>query len=134
MIVPRGHEDICRFKVSVDDPLLVGVLDAVTCLNEKMEAFTNTQAMPRGKRRDRLAGDQFHDEERAAGAGLSGIEDLGDIRMIHQGQRLAFGLKAVDDPFGIHPRLENLYRNAAFDGPVLVGEVNGSEAPFAQLG
>ena len=38
--------------------------------------------------------DQFHDEERPAVGGRAGVEHLGDVRVVHQGQRLPLGLEA----------------------------------------
>src|SRR5215204_3260063 len=36
--------------------------------------------------------DQLHHEVRAAGVGGAGVQDLGDVGVVHQGQRLALGL------------------------------------------
>jgi hypothetical protein len=36
--------------------------------------------------------------------------------MVHHRQRLALGLKAGDDLPAVHPRLDDLKRDAAFDG------------------
>ena len=46
---------------------------------------------------DRHAMDQLHDEVRAAAVRGAGIEDLGDVGMVHHGQGLPLGLEAGDD-------------------------------------
>ena len=38
--------------------------------------------------------DQFHHEEGSARVGRAGVENLGDVGMIHQGQSLPLGLEA----------------------------------------
>ena len=43
------------------------------------------------------AAHQFHDEVGPARVGRAGVEHLGDVRMIHQRQRLPLGLEAGDD-------------------------------------
>jgi hypothetical protein len=43
------------------------------------------------------ATDQFHDEVGPAGVGGAGVQDLGDVRVIHQRQSQALGLEARDD-------------------------------------
>ena len=39
---------------------------------------------------------------------VAGVEDPGDIRMVHHGQGLSLGLEAGDDLLGIHSRLDDL--------------------------
>ena len=43
---------------------------------------------------DRHALDQLHDEEGPAVGGRAGVEDLGDVGVVHQGQGLPLGLEA----------------------------------------
>src|SRR5205814_8880339 len=62
------------------------------------------------------AAHQFHDEERPAPFSRSGIEDSGDIWMVHQRQSLPLRLEAGDDLFGLHPEFEYLQGNPAADG------------------
>ena len=40
--------------------------------------------------------------------GRPSIEDLGDVGMIHQCQRLPFGLEPGDDTFRVHARFDDL--------------------------
>ena len=41
--------------------------------------------------------DVFHDEEGAVVLGGPAVEDLGDVGMIHQGQRLPLGLESREN-------------------------------------
>jgi hypothetical protein len=53
--------------------------------------------------------------------------------VVHQGQGLPLGLEAGDDLRRVQSRLDNLQRHAAADGAVLLGQVDGAHAPFAQF-
>src|SRR5207247_8699377 len=45
--------------------------------------------------------------------GRAGVEDLGDVGMIHQRQRLPLGFEAGDHLACVHPRLDDLQRDLA---------------------
>ena len=47
---------------------------------------------------DRDAADQLHDEVGAARVGGAGVEDLGDVGVVHQRQGLPLGLEPGDRP------------------------------------
>ena len=53
--------------------------------------------------------------------------------MVHQGQRLTFGLETGDHVPRIHPRLDDLERHLAADRLVLFGDKDQPHAPFADL-
>ena len=81
----------------------------------------------------RDAAHQFHDEVGPPRVGGAGVEDLGDVRMIHHRQRLPLGLEAGDDLLGVHAQLDDLERDAAADRFLLLGHVNDAAAAFADL-
>ncbi len=81
----------------------------------------------------RQAVDQLHDEERLAGGREAAVEDLGDVGMIHQRQRLPLLLEALHHRFGIHAGLDQLQRHPALDGLGLLGDPDLAHAPFADL-
>jgi hypothetical protein len=60
--------------------------------------------------------DQLHDEIGEASISRTGIEDAGDTGVIHDGQGLAFLLKAGQNGGGIHAGFEDLDGNALHKG------------------
>ncbi len=64
---------------------------------------------------------------------VPGVEDLGDVGMIHHRQRLPLGLEAGDHLPRVHPRLDDLQRHPALDRLGLLGHVDDAHAPFANL-
>ena len=83
--------------------------------------------------RDRDALDQLHDEVGASRVGRAGVEDLGDIGMIHHRQRLALGLEPGDHLARIHPRLDDLEGDLAVDRLRLLGHVDDPHPALADL-
>ena len=79
------------------------------------------------------AAHQFHHEIRPAGFRRAGVEDLGDVGMIHHGQGLALGFEAGDDLPGVHAQLDHFERDAAADGFGLFGDIDHAAAAFAEL-
>ena len=61
------------------------------------------------------------------------IEHFGDVRVVHQRQRLPFGLEAGDDLFGVHAGLDDLQRHLPSHRSFLLGHENDTEAPLADL-
>ena len=53
--------------------------------------------------------------------------------MVHDGEQLALGLKALDDSRIVHAGFDQLERDLAADGGCLLGEPYLSHAPFAEL-
>ena len=76
---------------------------------------------------------QFHDEVGPARFGGAGVEHLGDVGMVHQGQRLPLGLEAGDDLLGVHAQLDDLERHPAADRFLLLGHIDHAAAAFADL-
>ena len=81
----------------------------------------------------RDAAHQFHDEVGPAGVGRAGVEHLGDVRMIHHGQRLPLGLEAGDDLLGVHAQLDDLERDAPAHRLLLLGHIDHAAAAFADF-
>ena len=96
----------------------------------KLQPFCRHQAVLVAVVGDRDPAHQLHDKVRAAGLGGAGIEDPGDVGMVHQRQRLALGFEARDRPARIHPQLDHLQRHAAADGLFLLRHVNHPAAAF----
>jgi hypothetical protein len=77
--------------------------------------------------------DEFHDEVRPARIRCPGIEDAGDVDVVHHRQGLPFGLEAGDDLPGVHAGLDDLEGHLALHGLRLFGHEDGAHAAFADL-
>ena len=53
--------------------------------------------------------------------------------MIHQRQRLAFGLEPGDDVFGVHAQLDDLEGDLPAHRLLLLGHINHAATAFADL-
>jgi hypothetical protein len=101
---------------------------------EQIQPFRNRQPVLVAKVVERNALDQFHDEERAAAFRRAGVEQLGDVRMIHQRDRLPLRLEAGQDRLRLPTFGANeLHCHFAFDRLDLVGQPDSAHAPFADL-
>ena len=117
----------------MNDPLLMGVLDGVTDLDEQLQPVFGVKPLPIAILGDPGPPDQFHHEVRPAALGRPGIVDLGDVRVIHHRQGLAFGLEPRHDLPGVHPQLDDLQRHPPPDRLLLLGHVDRPETAFADL-
>ena len=63
----------------------------------------------------------------------AGVEHLGDVRVVHQRQRLPLRLEAGDDLARVHAELDDLEGHAPLDRLALLGHPHGAEAAFAEL-
>jgi hypothetical protein len=68
--------------------------------------------------------DELHHKVRPAGPGFAGVPNPGDIRVVHQGQRLPLGLEMGDHLPRIHPRLDDFQGDLATDGFLLSGKIS----------
>ncbi len=57
---------------------------------------------------DGNAADQLHHEVRSPAIGGAGIEDPGDVRVIHQGQGLELGFESREDLSRVHAGPDDL--------------------------
>ena len=80
---------------------------------------------------DRDALDQLHHEVGTARVGGAGVEDLGDVGVVHQGQRLAFGPEPGEDLAAVHAGLDELERDRPPHRLGLLGHVDRAHAPLA---
>ncbi len=77
--------------------------------------------------------DQLHDEVVPAGVGGAGLEHLGDVWMVHQGQGLSLGLEPGNYLVGIQTGPDDLQGHSSPDGALLLGHVHNAHASFADL-
>src|SRR5206468_4042768 len=114
--VVQRYQDITRFDVPVNYALLVGVLHGPADVQEQFQPVVDRQVVLVAEVRDRNAADQLHDEIRSAAVGRAGIQDAGDVGVVHQRQGLPFHLETGHDLPGGHARLEDLESHFAADG------------------
>jgi hypothetical protein len=127
------HQDVRRFDVSVNDPALVGMLDALTDLDEQPEARDGRQVVLVAVRGDGEAIHVLHHEEWAPLVRGSGVVHAGDVGVAHQSQRLAFRLEAGYYLLGVHAHLDQFHRQFAPDRFLLLGSIDLSHTPFTQF-
>ena len=109
----------------------MGVLDGVADVDEQLEPLRGGQVVLVAELGDGNTLDQLHHEIGASRIGGPRIQHPGDVRMVHEGQRLSFRLEAGDHLGRIHPRLDDLEGDLAPHRPFLLGHVDDAEAPFA---
>src|SRR5262245_17577439 len=98
-------------------------------MHEQPQALASCQLMLVTVLRDVQSLDQVHDEVRSAAAGLPSIKHLGDVRVVHDRQRLPLRLEAGDDLAAVHARLEDLEGDLATDRLALLGSEDQAAAP-----
>jgi hypothetical protein len=109
------------------------MLDSFADVYEEFQPVPGAEPMMVAVVRDRNARDVLHDEVRHTLRGGSGIQHLGDGRMIHQSQRLALGFEAHDDLAGVHAGLDQLESHPPCDRLLLFRQPHLPHAAFADL-
>ena len=82
---------------------------------------------------DRHALDVFHHEEGGPLLRDPAIQHLGDVGMIHDGQRLPLSLETQQHLTAVHTLLNELDRHAPPNGLQLLGNPDRSHSAFANL-
>ncbi len=114
-------------------PFWCGVLHGTADQDEQLEPLGDGELLAVAVLGDRDAADQLHDDIGVAGFGGPGVVDAGDVGMVHHGQCLALGLEPGDDLLRVHARFDDLQGHFAADGVHLLGQVDDSHAPLANL-
>ena len=133
LAVLNRHQHVRRFNITVNDILLMSVLDRLAHRDKEFETLPRRHLSPVTKLDDRLAANEFHHEIRPAGVGRSGFENACDVLMIHHRERLAFGLEPRHDLIRVHAGLDDLERDLAADGLLLLGHEDDAHAAFADV-
>jgi hypothetical protein len=108
-------------------------MDGSADFDEQVEPLSGGEIFLVAVFSDGDAPDEFHHEVGMTGLGGAGVEDFGDIGVVHQGQCLALGLKAGDDLFSVHPGLDDLQRDLTLHWFCLFRNINNSHSSFADL-
>src|SRR5262249_13125951 len=100
LAVIKSDQDVGRLQVAMNDSLLMSVLHAVTDRYKQFESLSGRQPGLVTILGDRDALNQLHDE---IGPSIddTGVEDLGYVGMVHQGQGPAFLLESSQHAFGV---------------------------------
>src|SRR2546429_2003797 len=109
------------------------VLHRLANLQEKLEARNGRERILLTVVGNLCSPDQFHHEKGPAASSRAGVEDMSDIRMIHQRQGLPLSFKAGDDALGVHPRLDHLKGYAPPNRFLLLSHEHHATAAFADL-
>ena len=127
------HHDVSRLQVAVDDPFLMGVMHGLADRNEKGHALPHVVVVLFAVRGDGAALHQLHREKWRPHVRLAGVEHLGDVRVLHDGERLLLNREPAEDVGGGHAGLEQLDGHEAVQRLNLLRTVNQAETAFTEL-
>jgi hypothetical protein len=120
----RGHQDIARLQIAVNDQPLVCVLDRRAHLQEQPHPLIDIEVLAIAVRVDRLAGDELHDEVRQPRLGRAAVQQPRDIRMIEAREDLALVAESLHDVRRVVARSDQL------DGNLLLVRVIRASCPI----
>ena len=127
------NQDVGRLEIAVDRRFLVGVLHSLTDLDENFEAFQDGELLAIAVGGNRFARHELHHKVRLAIGCCACVEDFRDCRMIHQRERLAFGLKAPQQRIVEDAGANQFQRNLALNGLKLLGKPHLPHSAFNNL-
>src|SRR5437762_2027644 len=87
------------------------MLDGFADLNEEFDPLFNCQMLCITETRDRDSFHEFHDEVGESTICGTGIQDVGDVGMLHQRQCLPLTLEPSNDLAAVHSGLDHLQGN-----------------------
>ena len=125
-------QDVRRLDVAMNDPLLMRVLDGLADRHEQFEPLARSGDCSVAVFGDRDAVDQFHHEVRPPAVGRSRVEHLGDVRVIHERQRLTLGFEPAKTWVESMPGLMTLSATRRLHRLGLLGDEDRAHAPFAE--
>ena len=131
--IMQRNQDVRGFDVAVNDALLMGVLDRMADLDEQRESLSSIELILIAVVGDSNTAHQFHHEVGAARLGCAGVQDPGNVGMVHHRQRLALGLNPGDHTAGVHAELDHLEGHPATNGLCLFGDIDHAATAFAEF-
>src|SRR5208282_1101181 len=84
----RGHKDVARFNIAVNDEPLIGKLHCRTYLQEEIQAVAGALPALLAVTVNGLPLNQFHDKVRSAFFGGATVEQVRNVGVIEAGQNL----------------------------------------------
>src|SRR5262249_3983800 len=94
----------------------MSMLDGPADRNEEFNALSDGQPFEIAITSNRYTFNQFHNEIGKSRGGRTSVENMCNIRVVHQRKRLTLALKARDHLFAVHARLNDLECNVPADG------------------
>src|SRR5580704_15926552 len=95
LAIDFSDENVGRLQVTMDDGLLMCVLNAFANLDEERESVANRKFLRIAVFVDGGAVDVLHDEVGLALRSCASVKDFSDRGMVHHGKGLLFGLKSL---------------------------------------
>ena len=126
----ESDQNVRRFYVTVDDSLLVGMLNRLANLSEEFQPLFSGKVVLVAVVGNASALDQFHDEVRPAAVSSASIEHLGNVGMVHEREGLPLRFEPGNDTFGVHAKLDDLERHAAANRFLLLGHIDHTAPAF----
>jgi hypothetical protein len=111
----------------------MGVLHGVAYADEQIEPSADAELVLVAEINNGDAADKLHDKVGPARRGLASVQDMGDVGMLHDRQRLPLSLESRDHLPRVHARLEDFQRHLASNRLRLLGHEHHAEAPLADL-
>ena len=99
----------------MNNAFLMRALNGLADRHNEFQPFPSRKPVLIAEIGDRDSLDQLHHKIGPPGIGGTPIQDPGDIGMVHECQRLPFGLEASDHLPAVHARLDDLQRHQALD-------------------
>jgi hypothetical protein len=132
LAIDLNDENVGGLEVAVNDGFLVRVLDGFTDLNKEAKTIGKRQFFLVAIASDGKALNVFHDEVGLAAWSGASIENLGNARMIHDGERLAFRLEALKSDGVEHAGANELQGYLAANRKGLFGKPDLTHATFTK--
>ncbi len=92
----------------MNDTFLVGMVHSIADRHKQFQTLPSAQPVLITVLGNRNPFDQFHHEIGPARLRCPGVENPGDVGMVHHGQDLSFGLKTGHDFPGVHAQFDDL--------------------------
>ena len=126
--VMHFDQHVAGLDVAVNQAFLVRVLKRLADRDEQLQSLAGIEFLPITEFGDRIAFHELHHEIGSPRIGRTGIQHPGDVGVIHQGQRLSFGLKSRDNLLSIHARLDDFQSHHTTHGNLLLGSIDDTHA------
>jgi hypothetical protein len=122
------HQNVVRLQVAVHDSLVVRVLNGRAHAPEQVEPLADGQPVLVAVARNRYPVNQLECDERPPGVGGARVPHAGNVRVIHEGQRVALALEP-NGTLAVPPAPEQLERDPPPHRHHLFGQPHEARGP-----